>query len=156
MANYDYEQLRQHIDSNDPFMTRGHQIIKIRRGWRKKQVPEWATNDKSVQALVLRSFPKLKTDDKQRRRAGIWVRVINLYFRMGWTRGQIAEELGTTSEIIKYTIRRIRRVSEGKAADGLGPRVKVGSGRPKNSAPTQTPLRDPHENHRKVGAGAFV
>lgn len=155
MANYDYEQLRQHLDSNDPFMSRGHSIIKIRKGWRKKQVPEWATNDRSIQALVLRSFPKLKSDNEQRRRAGRWVRVINLYFRMGWTRGQIADELETTPTIIRSIVQAIRRVAAGRKANGTG-YLGAPKGRPKKRAPTQAPRRDPHENHRKVGVGTLL
>jgi len=155
MANPDYEQLRHHIDSNDPFMSRGHQIIKIRRGWRRSK-PSWVESNKAIQELVLRSFPKLKTDNKQRAAAARWVRVIQLYFRLGWTAGQIAEELKTTRNVIKCIIKAVRRAILGQRADNTGPRVKAGSGRPRKHDPIQTPHRDPHEDHRKVGAGTLL
>ncbi len=134
MANPIFAELRESFDGSDPFMTKGHQIIKIRKGWRKKQIPEWATSDKAIQKLVLRSFPKLKTNDKQRQAAGKWVHVINLYFRMGWTRGQAAEEMHLTPKQVKDLIQSIRRVAAGQRANGTGVLGAL-KGRPKKRAP---------------------
>jgi len=101
----------------------------------KRKVPAWTVNDKEVQKVLLRAFPKLATDDRQRESAGRWTMVVHLYFRLGYTRGQIAEELDTTTERVKGYIRSIYRVSKGYRADGKGPlkRTKNGSHAPKPS-----------------------
>src|ERR1700719_4810332 len=113
------KQLVRSLDYNECFMTRGHQIVHARTY--KRKVPAWTLKDKEVQKVLLRAFPKLATDDNQRESAGRWVWVIQLYFRLGYTRGQIADELVTTTERIKGVIRSIYRVSEGRRADGRGP-----------------------------------
>lgn len=96
--------------------------------------PLWTKSDKKIQELVTRSFPKMQTDPVQRAAAARWVSVIHLYFRMGYTRSQIAHELGSTYTKIKGIIRSITRVSNGLRADGYG-KLKGFRGRPKNAAP---------------------
>lgn len=113
------KQLGRALDQNDGFMTGGHQIVHARTY--KRVIPAWAVNGKEVQKVLLRAFPKLATDDRQRESAGRWTMVIHLYFRLGYTRGQIAEELDTTTERVKGYIRSIYRVSKGLRADGKGP-----------------------------------
>ncbi len=112
------KQLGKSLDQNDGFMTGGHQIVHARSY--KREVPSWTLNDKTVRRLLLRSFPKLATDGRQRDSAARWGMVIHLYFKMGYTRSQIAEELDTTTERIKGVIRSIQRVSAGRRANGTG------------------------------------
>lgn len=112
-------------------MTRGHGIKKPRTD-DKKCVPEWALNDKEVQRIVLTSFPKYATDGRQRKSAARWIRVIHLFFRMGMTRGQVAEEMKVSYETVNSTIRAVRRVALGFRANGEGARgITKPMGRPK-------------------------
>lgn len=113
-----FEQLRKSFDGSDPFMTQGHQIIKMRRG--NRTTPEWVKNNKKIQELLLRSFPKMKTNKTQRMRAGRWARIIHLYFKMKMTYGQVAAELGVTPKRIADFILRIHRASKGRRTDNRG------------------------------------
>jgi len=105
------------MDGGEHFMG-GHGIVKARTY--KRAVPMWALNDKAIRKMVLRAFPKFITDASQRERAARWASVIHLYFRMGYTRGQIAEEIGSNACKVHGVIRSILRVSKGLRADGSG------------------------------------
>ena len=111
-------------DSEDLFdvMTslKGFQIHQIRR--EIKDVPEWARRDDSIQKLLLDAFPKLHINSLQRQRAGRWLRIIRLFYQQGWSEGDIAEELGETTNHVNNTILRMTLVSKGMRADGSGPR----------------------------------
>lgn len=111
-------------------MTHGHQIIKPRSD-DKKSVPDWALDDKKVREVVLRSFPKYGTNARQRKGAARWIRVIHLYFRMGMTRGQVAEEMGVTPVVVKSIVQAIRSVAAGRRADRTGKLGSVPRGRPR-------------------------
>jgi hypothetical protein len=126
-----FEQLRKSFDGSDPFMTHGHQILKIRRS--SRSVPKWTKNDKSIQEVVLRAFPKMATDPKQRGRAGRWIRVIHLYYRMKMTKTQVAAELCISPDMIHDILVRIRRVQAGVRSDNRGKHGVVPRGRPKKS-----------------------
>jgi len=145
MANNDrdtFRELRQKFGSSDPFMAGGHQIIKSRtgRGRKKSEIPLWARNDIALQAILLRSFPNLKTSSKQRARAARWVRVVQLYFRMGWTRGQVAAEMKVKPAIVKVIVERIRRVASGRRSRNNSLELST-RGRPrKNRVPIGTSL----------------
>ena len=123
MPNPIFEELRGSLDGQDPFMTGGHQVIKLRQGNRK--TPIWAVNNKQIQELLLRSFPALKTNPKQRMRAARWALFIQLYFRAHVTERQIAERMGVSMNTVKMLARNIRR-----AAARVKGRPR---GRPKNS-----------------------
>ena len=118
--------LRHAVD--DSFVGGGHQIVQARQY--KKIVPAWVNDNAEIRKIVIRSFPKWDSNDKQRIRAARWVRIIQLYFRAGYTRTQVAEEMSLTSEQVKSIIRGIRRVSGGKRADGSG-NLRGHPGRPK-------------------------
>lgn len=134
MPNDHFGELRKKIDSNDPFVTGGHQVLKPRSD-DKKEVPDWARDDKKVREILLRSFPKLATDTKQRIRASRWIRIIHLYFRMHMTRGQVADEMGVEPEVIKWAVEGIRRVAKGIRYDGRGKLGEKPRGRPKIHTP---------------------
>jgi hypothetical protein len=137
MPNPEYAELRGHLDGQDPFMTGGHQIMKTRRG--NRIMPEWAKSNKKVQEILIRSFPKLRTNPGQRERAARWATVIHLYFRMQMTSGQVASQMKVTSKVVYDLILRINRASKGLKASGTGPLRGRPAGRPKkNSAVSQT------------------
>ena len=119
VENGTQSELRLYLDSKDPFMTAGHQIMKTRS--HEREAPAWAIDDQKIQAILLRSFPNLKTpESKDAERAGRWMRVIHLYFRMGMTRGQVAEELGLPYRRIESLVMAVKRAAAGKSANGSG------------------------------------
>jgi hypothetical protein len=105
------------VDGEDPFAG-GHQVKRpggrASHSERLGRIPEWAKDNKQIQALLLRSFPKLETDHNQRRRAAIWAQIIQLYYRAVWTQAKIAEEMGLTPSAVNSTIRSIARAAEGR------------------------------------------
>jgi hypothetical protein len=125
-----FEELRRfHFDGNDPFMNGGHQIIKMRQIAR--EVPTWVKDKRKIQALLLRSFPKLKTDPKQRLRAARWAVIIQLYFRMHMTLGQVTDQVGLPKSKVAMLIRSIHRAAAGRKANGKGVFSQRPTGRPK-------------------------
>ena len=125
-------------------MTKGHQIVKPRSD-DKKSVPDWALDDTKVREIVLRSFPRYATNGRHRKGAARWIRVIHLYFRMGMTRGQVAEEMSLGTGVIRNILLHIRRVVAGMQANGkkrLGLRPR---GRPKKIVSLSEPIVAAHE-----------
>lgn len=116
--NEDLKKLRGKMDSNDPFLAGGHQIVKART--REKEIPAWANNNVETQKLLLRAFPKLRINNSQRKSAGRWGAVISMFYRMNWTYSQIAEELGTTPKAIERILYRIKGVAKGKTKNHRG------------------------------------
>jgi transposase-like protein len=103
----------------------------------KRTVPEWAATPEGTRKVLLTAFPRLREDPKQRAQAGRWSRVINLYFQLGYTYTQVAEEMGLTPNTILALNRSIRRVASGQSAAKGGLRVKSGAGRPRKTQVTQ-------------------
>ena len=120
------------LDNKEQFMRSGHQILVMRSI--KKTTPSWAKSDSKIQKILLRSFPKLKTDKNQALRAGKWARIIYLYFRMRQTRGQIAAEMETSYSNVNTSIRNIKRAARGVMTNGRGV-MKGKPGRPRKRVP---------------------
>jgi hypothetical protein len=137
-----FQQLRKVFEGSDPFMGNrhrgGHQIVGPRR--RKRSVPAWARSNEKIKAILLRSFPKLKTHPGQRVRAARWARIIHLYFRMQWTYTQVAEELVMKPANLHNMTTSIRRAAAGKRANNTGEFSTVPKGRPKKSLPIKPSL----------------
>jgi hypothetical protein len=135
-----FSELRTKLDGNDTFVTGGHRVMKTagatRHTARMKRVPVWANDDEQVRLLLLKIFPKLKINEKQRARAVRWMRVIYLYFRVGWTSGKIASELGLRDVIVRNIVRDIRRAANGKRSDTGAERSIRPRGRPKKNNAT--------------------
>lgn len=124
------QQLGKLIDGKEQFMRSGHQILVERK--HKRVTPEWVKSDKKIRELLLRSFPRLLINKRQAALAGRWARVIQLYFRMGKTHGQIAEEMGLKYKDVNNLVDRIRRAGQGFCASGTGKKLGVRpNGRPK-------------------------
>ena len=117
MGAHTTEGLKTIMDGDDAFIA-GHQIKKIRR--QKRPAPEWARHSKQVRGLLLRSFPKLDKDGKQRKRAGRWARIIHLYFVQGFTYSQVADELGEKGQRVRSSIQHIHNAARGHRANGTG------------------------------------
>jgi hypothetical protein len=126
--NRDFQQLRKILDGNDGFMT-GSRIGNLRRQ-RKRPVPEWAKDNRKIQTILLRSFPKLQTEARQRKAAARWARFIHLYFRLGYTYRQVAEELDISLKASQSLTRAITRAAASKRTDTSQP-FNLKRGRPK-------------------------
>jgi hypothetical protein len=141
--------LNERIDSRDLFMS-NHSIRSGGQGAvasakRRAKPPKWARTDKGIQKIIRLAFPHFETNERQRKFAARWARVIYLYFRVGYTYSQIAEEMKLYSKIpnrpyntVEMTIKHIQRAAEGKTSGyGGHPPVLYGSrhkGRPKKFA----------------------
>lgn len=95
----------------------GFQIKHFRTGY-DREVPDWARDNKSLQNLLFTAFPRLHTSPSQRRRAGRWAQVINLYFLKGWSVTEVADELNEDPRVIKRLTLSITRTSKGLTVDG--------------------------------------
>ena len=95
----------------------GFQIKKIRT--EERELPEWVRTNEGIQRVLLAAFPHLQTSENQRKRAGIWARILYLYHRLGWPSSEIAKELGyKTRAPIDMAIMRIGRVAAGLTVHG--------------------------------------
>jgi len=125
--------LRGQVDATFP---QGYQNAKART--HKHRVPLWTSSDKGIQEVLLRAFPELSTNDAQRDAAARWTRVIQLYFRTGYTRKQITEEMDLTASQINNCLCRILRVGKGLRTNGKPRGGK--RGRPKKPAKSSATL----------------
>ena len=106
----------------------GYQVVKARRQERKN--PDWVNNDAKIKGFIIRAFPKLDTDPRQVEAARRWVRVVYLYFRMGYTNTQTAEEMNLTLDQVGSIIRSLRRAAVNRWANGDGRHGVRPPGRP--------------------------
>jgi DNA-directed RNA polymerase specialized sigma24 family protein len=114
----DMAKLRRRIDGDDNFMS-AHQIKKIRT--RERDIPAWTLNNKEVQKVLLRAFPNLQNSRRMAARAGRWMRLIHLYYRVQMSNSQVAKEMGVNLNTVKMALKAIRRVARGRRADNSGP-----------------------------------
>jgi hypothetical protein len=105
-----WDKLRGKIDGSDGFMG-GHQITKIRS--MEREVPEWSLNDSEVQRILLLAFPKLQTRPRQRARAGMYARIIHLYWRMKLPQTIVAREMGISEMLLRRKIQTVARLARG-------------------------------------------
>jgi hypothetical protein len=115
--NDDLKQLRKKIDGSDLFME-SFQIKKIRRP--KKNIPSWSLNNEETQKLLLGAFPKLKTNEKQRRSAGRWGLIIHLFYRANLTSREVSEAVGCTYVAVNAILRSISRRASGRISKHRG------------------------------------
>lgn len=141
MGRNSHNELKSMFAGDQQFMT-GHQIMKVRRP--RRRVPQWVFEDNRIRALLSETFPKLATDDGQRKRAGRWARVIQLYFRSRKSYRETAEEMGEKPRTIEMIIRSIYRVSKGRTARANGKKVRVRAvSQTKCGDRDKDPLREP-------------
>ena len=134
-----YEQLRKVFDGADSFVAGGHAVGgagRTRHNERVTNTPDWVHSDVEVRLLLLRVFPKLDSDERQRRHAATWMLVIHYYFRMGLTQGRIAMKTGWTPKKVNNMILSIQYAASGRTAHGELRRGK--RGRPKKNNNTES------------------
>lgn len=134
--------LRKHyFDGREGFMDHGHQITTLGNRQRDRDIPEWTKHDEQIQKMLLRSFPKLRTNEDQRYKAGQWMRFIQLYWRRYSSRQIIMEEMMLTANQLKSLRSKIVRAGNGLPTDGRkkrgGPR---GGDWKKRESHLQTPV----------------
>lgn len=105
------------IRSVAPDFMFGSQIVGTHRYSRK--MLSWCSDDKQVQKLLFKVFPKLKTDLEQRRRAGRWAMVIQLYFRAHRSYREVASDMGENPKAILTLTRSIARAQKGIPINGV-------------------------------------
>ena len=115
--------LRSVFDADSSFID-GHQVKRVRSLHDGRKVPAWSTDDDTVRKLLLRSFPKLGTNELQRMRAGRWMRVIQLYFRSKRSRREVAEDMRESENVIRMLVRSIKLAQKGCRANGTGKRTR--------------------------------
>ena len=113
--------------------------------------PEWAVNNDLLRQVLLRSFPRMWTNETQLRRALLWMEIIYLFFRRGLPAKAVAMRLfnndyaeekrpwlasANPEKYIEDTVRRIRRTATGLRSTGK-PRSNT-KGRPKKAAPVKS------------------
>src|SRR6266850_8035817 len=98
-----HDQLRQHVDGADSFMT-GFQIGHARSY--QRMPPAWTQNNLTLRHVLETAFPKHRTDPRQRRQMGRWAQVITLYFLLGYTAQQVAEEMDVKTSTVTGIIQR--------------------------------------------------
>jgi hypothetical protein len=126
----DMAKLRRKMDGDDGFMA-GHQIKKIRT--REREIPEWTLSDEQVQKVLLRAFPGFRKNPNVAKRAGRWVRIIHLYYRVQMSNSQVAKEMGESLNAVKMTLKGIRRVAKGRRASNTGELGLRPRGRPRKN-----------------------
>jgi hypothetical protein len=146
-----FSELRTYLDGSDNFVSGGHRIMRTagatRHAARMKRVPVWVREDSEILKILLRSFPKFRTDPKQKKAATLWMGVIYQYWRVGHTRGQVAHDLGISEKKVKNIIQRINFAVKGERADGRGPLGKP-KGRPKlKHEPIEAPSGTTGDSH---------
>ena len=104
------------LDRKDSFQT-GHG----RRGGptlRMQKIPKWMNQESDIQRVLLRVFPKLKTDEHQRKSALRWLGLIHWYFKIGWSAQDVAEKLHISAKTVHETAQRIRYAGAGLRTTG--------------------------------------
>jgi hypothetical protein len=91
----DFQFLRQSFDGSDAIMRAFTTRANGRAAHVKRlaNVPKWVMNNAAVIEVLLRAFPKMKTNPTQRRRAGTWAYIIHHYYRLGETALGVAVQL---------------------------------------------------------------
>lgn len=141
---------RRYLDSDEPFMSGGHQILKARKNIpRKYKTPEWmliaADRQARIRELLEREFPKWETSKSQQKGMMVWSLIINMYFIMKQPAQAVVDELerfrrdparekfwgwkSVTVKAVEHAIRRIRNVLAGLRTDGR-PHTGRAAGRP--------------------------
>lgn len=109
--------------------TGGFQVGAARTYKRMPQI--WANSDLEIRKVLLTAFPRQATNPKQRERAGRWMRIIYMYYRLGYTSAQVAEELKMSNANVRRMASNINRVRNGMKASNNKPRSKQPHHRPK-------------------------
>jgi len=149
--NTDFDILNRLFDDHYHTGHAGFQIGSVRKT--KKKVPDWASSNKKIMRLLLQVFPKLATDENQRRRAATWAAVIYLSYRAGLSDRTIAGQLGCSVHRVEDCRYRAGLVAKGLQTKGL-PRKR--RGRPAKISRTPAPFIEAAEDRSSEPTPASV
>jgi hypothetical protein len=118
-AKFSY--LRNVVDGNDRFLhSQVKSSAKTSNGKRVRETPAWVNDDKFIQQMLSRAFPKMLTNKTQKQRAALWYQIINVWMRRGVPEGDAVREINEkrvgreiTAKQLHDTVRRIREAAEG-------------------------------------------
>lgn len=108
----DMKQLRKSFDGGDNFIAGGHAVRgggSTNHAQRVANPPLWVNDALKVQALLTKVFPLMVKSKTQRERAGRWARVIQLYYRMGLTRGRVCKIMDVNLNVLNLILLRIEK-----------------------------------------------
>jgi len=77
------------------------QLLKIRR--LPRHTPPYAVNNQMMRQIIETVFPR------DRKRAGRWLMIVNLLYRMGLSELEVATEMDCTADAIKSVLRNVTR-----------------------------------------------
>jgi|ERR1700674_3480292 len=99
--------------------------------WKKRarNIPAWALDNEYIKKLLLKIFPKMNSDRRQRDRSGRWARVIYLFFTSARPASEVADAMGISEKKVNDTALRITRAVKGLRTTGRT-RTKGKPGRP--------------------------
>jgi hypothetical protein len=120
------------LDRKDQFQ-KGHLVRGApKSSWRKRagNIPAWALDNESIKQLLLKIFPKMNSNRRQRDSAGRWAAVIHLYFRAARPALEVADTLKIPEKKVYDTVLRIKRAAKGLRTTGRN-RTAGKPGRPR-------------------------
>lgn len=125
--------LRKFFDPDDPMrMALGYHGFQRSGGRRGSRIrPSWVDKPLEIQKILRRSFPKLDSDPKQRKRAADWAYIIYLYWGNGLTQGKVALIMNRTLHDVNRKIDQINKAAAGLSCNGSGSYRR--RGRPKKN-----------------------
>ena len=156
----DFASLRRVADGEDQYIAGSRaQHVRGSNKERIQKTPPWVYNDKAVQQIVQRAFPKMQTDERQRKQATLWTQIIHHWWRAGLSEGQAVYQINydrmqrnhdrasrgesfeplITVKQLQDTIRRIREVVKGRTTSG---KVRGRAPNKPNGRPRKQPLSD--------------
>jgi hypothetical protein len=77
-----------------------------------KEIPPWVHDDGAINSLLLGKYPKLASQWSALQKAVYWNYVIRLYFRLGWSAGDVAQFLNKDTDTVENLVRAIRKAGE--------------------------------------------
>lgn len=121
VGTFRYSELRKEVDGCEV----GAFQIEPTRHKEKRELPLGLETDEKIQKYLLKIFPKLRDDVKQRARAGRWIRVIQLFYKCGYSWQEVADEMNFPSaNTTKKILFRIRKTLKGLETHSLKKRKR--------------------------------
>jgi hypothetical protein len=77
-----------------------------------KETPSWVYDDGAINCLLVGKYTKLASQWSALQKAVRWNCVIRLYFRLGWSAGDVAQFINTDTDTVENLVRAIRKAGE--------------------------------------------
>jgi hypothetical protein len=128
----DFAALRKKVHGKDKFIDAisVHGNPNASHATRLQRTPEWVGDDRQIEIIIDRMFPRWREGSRQLRQAIQYYQVFRLYFRVGLTEEQTSAHSGFSVAKVRRIVNGINRVRRGLTVNGR-PRKKAGRGRPR-------------------------